>query len=141
MAQEVTALEQAVTFWENNQDRLIEQYEGKWLLITQDDVVGDFVLPDQVAELTAAYVARQPDALIRCAVHEPASTGLPNTEETGLPTGQPSLFLTDELLRQAVRPMTPEEKHAQKVSFVMGMMSSRSTASREQIEKWLREME
>ena len=39
-------------------------------------------------------------------------------------------------LRDAVgRPMTPEDKHKQRVSFIMGTMSRDSTITREEVNK------
>jgi hypothetical protein len=41
-------------------------------------------------------------------------------------------------LREAAgRPMTPEQRHQQKVSFIMGTMGEGSTVTREEIERIL----
>ena len=45
----------------------------------------------------------------------------------------------DALKRAATRPMTPEERHQQRVSFIVGTMGSDSTLSREDVERILEE--
>ena len=60
------------------------------------------------------------------------------------PTDSPPIDLTkvevpdnlDEVLREAVkREMTPEEKRAQRVSWIMGMRHKDSTATREEVQQ------
>lgn len=60
------------------------------------------------------------------------------------PTDSPPIDLTqvevpdnlDEVLREAVkRGMTPEEKRAQRVSWIMGMLPKNSTTTRAEIQK------
>lgn len=45
----------------------------------------------------------------------------------------------DALKRAANRPMTPEERHQQKVSFIVGTMGSDSAITREDVHRILEE--